>query len=117
MERHIPIYCLLTVTVAPAQPTIFTKEGSGRGQGLIYAVSSRGTQTLAEPATPAKAGDSIVIECTGLGAVDQPTPADSAAPESPIVKAVGPVSASIGGAPATVASAGPAPGDAVAVVV
>ncbi len=98
------------VTIAAAAPGIFTKDGSGQAQGIVYAVASGGAQTLAEPATPAHVGDSIVIECTGLGAIDQPVLAGTTAPGSPAAKAVSPVSVTIGGASAQVISAGLIPG-------
>ena len=44
------------VTVAAAAPGIFTKDGSGQAQGMIYAAGSGGPQTLAEPATPSRWG-------------------------------------------------------------
>src|SRR5450432_2538794 len=56
-----------TVTVAPAQPAVFTQDKSGTGQASVYAVRDDGTQVLADGANPVTPGDSIVIECAGLG--------------------------------------------------
>jgi uncharacterized protein (TIGR03437 family) len=55
-----------SVIVAAAHPGIFTKDGSGLGQGLIYKANGA-TGTLADSVNPVKAGDTIVIYCTGLG--------------------------------------------------
>jgi uncharacterized protein (TIGR03437 family) len=55
-----------SVIVAAAHPGIFTKDGSGQGQGLIYKASGA-TSTLADSTNPVKAGDIVVIYCTGLG--------------------------------------------------
>jgi uncharacterized protein (TIGR03437 family) len=65
-----------TLQVATAQPGIFTKNQAGTGQGIITLGNSK---TLAEPGTPAKPGDTVVIYCTGLGAVNPPVVAGTAA--------------------------------------
>ena len=57
---------------------------------------------------PAKAGDSILIRCSGLGAVD-PVDAGTVAPE-PASKTVNPVTVNIGGQDAAVWFAGLLPG-------
>jgi uncharacterized protein (TIGR03437 family) len=95
--------------VASAQPAIFTADDSGKGQGLIYSIAADGSQTLANPAAPAKAGDSILIRCSGLGAVDPAVAAGTVAPE-PASKTVNPVTVSIGGQDAPVSFAGLLPG-------
>jgi uncharacterized protein (TIGR03437 family) len=96
------------VTIAPAQPAIFTKENKGEGQALIF--KEDGT-TLAEPGTPVAAGDLIIVRSTGLGAVDPPVAAGEAAPESPRANVVAPVSLTIGGIDAEVVSAVLDPGN------
>lgn len=55
-----------SLVVAQAEPGIFTVSQTGSGQGSI--VKSDGV-TLAQPGTPASIGETIVIYCTGLGAV------------------------------------------------
>lgn len=97
------------VTVALAQPAIFTKNQTGKGQGLIFVATPSGP-ALAQPSSPAKARDVIVLYCSGLGAVDPPIPAGTAAPSSPLSQTVNPVSLSIGGVEAEVSFAGPTPG-------
>jgi uncharacterized protein (TIGR03437 family) len=97
------------MAVASAQPAIFTADDSGKGQGLIYTVAADGSQTLAGPGAPAKPGDSILIRCSGLGAVDPAVAAGTAAPE-PASKTVNPATVSIGGQDAVVSFAGLLPG-------
>lgn len=82
-----------SIIVATTHPAVLTKDGSGRGQGLIYDTSG-GVKTLADGSNPAKAGDPVVIYCAGLGL----TAADGTAINTPLV--------SIGGQPAFVSYAG-----------
>ena len=97
------------ITVAAAQPAVFTKEQTGKGQGLIF-VASPGGLRLADAASPARAEDAIVIYCSGLGAVSPPVAAGAAALSSPLSTTVNPVSVTIGGREAQVFFAGLAPG-------
>ncbi len=99
-----------TVTVAPAQPAIFTQDKSGTGQASVYAVRDDGTQVLADAANPVTAGDSIVIQCAGLGAVNPAVAAGTSAPDSPLSATVNTVTVSIGGVDAPVTSAALEPG-------
>ncbi|HEV2687782.1 MAG TPA: hypothetical protein VGV35_04485, partial [Bryobacteraceae bacterium] len=98
------------VTVAAAQPAVFTPSQSGKGQGyaLVHALS--GTETLADSVHPAHANDVVVIYCAGLGltnpAVESGTPS-SLTTLSPTVNSV---TVSMGGQNATVLFAGLAPG-------
>lgn len=100
------------VTVAPAQPAIFTADRSGSGQGSIFALQQDGGQTLADPSHPVTAGDRIVIQCAGLGAVNPSIPDGAPAPDSPAAATVYPVSVSIGGVDAAVSFSGLTPGTA-----
>ncbi len=54
------------VTVAAAQPAIFTQDKSGSGQASVFVIQADGSKTLADPAHPASAGDAITIQCAGL---------------------------------------------------
>jgi uncharacterized protein (TIGR03437 family) len=90
-----------------AQPAIFTLNQSGSGQGII--TGSDGV-TLAQPGTPAHIGETVVIYCTGLGAVVPAVATGAAAPASPLSFVEAHVDAQIGNQPATVAFAGLAPG-------
>jgi uncharacterized protein (TIGR03437 family) len=93
------------ISVAPAQPAVFTADGSGSGQGDIFDV----TGALVDGSHPAKAGDTVVIYCAGLGAVDQPVTVTLPAPDSPLSNTVNPASVTIGGEAATVSFAGLVP--------
>ena len=89
-----------SVTVAAAQPAIYTKDRTGGGQGMIHVLAEGAPLRLAEPGSPARAGDMIAITCTGLGAVEPDTRAGDAAPEQPPL-ARAPVTVRIGDVEAT----------------
>ena len=94
-----------TVSVAPAQPAVFTKDQSGHGQGVIV---NGITNQLADTGAPVKAGDIVVIYCTGLGAVNPSvSPGTAATAATPTVQSV---TVTIGGQNAVVAYAGLTPG-------
>jgi uncharacterized protein (TIGR03437 family) len=97
------------LTIAPAQPAVFTQDQSGKGAGAITVVKTNGTQFSADPSHPASAGDTLVIYCAGLGAVTPFVATGAAAPSSPPAKASSTVTVTIGGQPATVAFAGLTP--------
>jgi uncharacterized protein (TIGR03437 family) len=73
-----------SVILAAAAPGIFTVDSSGKGQGIIIGVDSSGNQALADSSHPVKAGQAIVIYCTGLGEVDPPVATGSPAPLAPL---------------------------------
>jgi uncharacterized protein (TIGR03437 family) len=85
---------------------ILTVGGNG-GQGLIY-ITSSGAQTLADNQNPATAGDEILIQVSGLGAVS-PALDSRTGPPTPIPQTVNAVSLTIGGVSAPVLSAGLSP--------
>jgi uncharacterized protein (TIGR03437 family) len=98
------------VTVAAAQPAIFTQDGSGQGPGMIVDMQPDGTQFMVTADNPASANDTLVIYCSGLGPVDPPVAAgDVIAPDSPGSQTTNTVTVTIGGVPATVQFAGVAP--------
>ena len=93
------------VTLSTAQPGIFTKDA--QGQGAILDVQFR----LVDAANPVAAGEAIQIFCEGLGPVNPPVNAGSAAPSAPpFALATEEVSVTVGGLPATVLFKGLAPG-------
>ncbi len=96
------------VIIASAQPALFTEDRSGKGRGIIVGVRPDGTAVPA--GQPVSADFVIVIYCSGLGAVDPPVSAGTAASLSVLSRTVNPVTVTIGGRPATVAFAGLAPG-------
>jgi uncharacterized protein (TIGR03437 family) len=74
------------VGVAPAQPAIFTVNQSGQGQGVIV---NGLTNVVADKSAPVTAGDTVVIYCTGLGAVTPPVaPGKAATGQTPTVATV-----------------------------
>jgi uncharacterized protein (TIGR03437 family) len=93
------------LVIAPAQPAVFTADGSGTGQGYVY--SSTGIR--ADRNHPVKSGDTVVVYCAGLGMVNPPVPAGYPAPANPLSHTANPVTATIGGIPAHVAFAGLTP--------
>ncbi len=95
-----------SITVAETQPAIFTKDQSGRGQGVILDTSFR----FAEPGNAVRAGDVIIIYCSGLGATDPAVAAGAAAPGSPLSGVTNFVRLTIGGVDAQVFFGGLAPG-------
>jgi uncharacterized protein (TIGR03437 family) len=94
-----------SVTVAAAQPAIYTKDRTGGGQGMIRVINEGSPSRLAEPDSPAQPGDMVAITCTGLGAVEPASRAGEAAPEQPPAT-VAAVAVTIGGveAPGAVAT-------------
>lgn len=93
--------------VAAAQPGIFTKNQQGTGQGIVV----RSDQvTLAEPGTPARAGEAVVIYGTGLGPVSEVVAAGTPAPGSPLARTLRTVTVAVGGKAAQVLFAGLTPG-------
>jgi uncharacterized protein (TIGR03437 family) len=97
------------VTIASAQPAIFTQDQSGQGAAIVVDTQADGTQFLVTADNPATAGDTITIYCAGLGPVDPPVNAGAVAPDSPGSQTISPVTVTIGGVPATVQFAGLAP--------
>jgi uncharacterized protein (TIGR03437 family) len=67
---------------------------------------------LVDSANPAKAGDVVVVYCTGLGATNPAVRSGEAAPTPPaaLAKVTTPVSVTVGGQPAVVQYAGLTPG-------
>jgi uncharacterized protein (TIGR03437 family) len=95
-----------TITVAAARPGIFTTTQDGKGQGVIMDVANR----LVDANNPAKAGDVVVVYCTGLGATSPAMRSGEAAPPSPLARVVTPATVTIGGQPGAVQFAGLTPG-------
>jgi uncharacterized protein (TIGR03437 family) len=98
------------VTIAAAQPAIFTQDLSGKGQGIVVAVNADGSQYFPQPGSPASAGAVLVIYCAGLGAVQPSIGAGLPAGFSPLSATSNLVTVSIGGVDAPVLFAGLTPG-------
>lgn len=98
------------VTIAASQPAIFTQNNQGTGYGAILGVKADGTQFIVDANNRVSAGDVLVIYCAGLGTVDQPVAAGTAAPSTePLARTVNPVTVKVGGKDATVLFSGLAP--------
>jgi uncharacterized protein (TIGR03437 family) len=94
-----------SVAVAAAQPAVFSKNGSGQGQGLIVAENGG----LAEPGNAVRPGSVVVIYCSGLGEVTPGVQAEQPAPDEPLARAANLVKVTMGGAEARVDFAGLVP--------
>jgi uncharacterized protein (TIGR03437 family) len=95
------------LVISSAQPGVFTVNQQGTGPGIIF--KSDGV-TLAQGSTPAIPGETVVMYCTGLGAVSPPVPEGTPAPSSPLSNTVNPVTVTIGGQNAFVSFSGLTPG-------
>jgi uncharacterized protein (TIGR03437 family) len=105
VQRDLTQAAPTSVTIADAQPGIYTanQQGSGQGAVLNSDYSYNGSRA-------ASRGDYIQIFCTGLGAVTNPPPTGAAAPNTPLSYTVSTVTASIAGINAPVLFSGLAPG-------
>jgi uncharacterized protein (TIGR03437 family) len=110
VEQNLAYSLPEPVTLASAQPGVFTQDQSGAGIGVIVVVQPDGTQFEADSSHPATAGDALMIYCAGLGAVNPPVATGSAAPTLPLANTSNAVTVTIGGQPAKVLFAGLAPG-------
>lgn len=90
------------VTVAAAAPAIFFAPTA--------AVLKNADFSLVGAANPARAGDVILVYCTGLGATSATQPTGTLVPPTVISNTAIPVTATMGGKPATVAYAIASPG-------
>lgn len=110
IQRGATLSAPLRVTIAESQPALFSKNSTGGGQGLIERVSGDGSRSLAEPGTPARPGDVLVIYATGLGAVSGNVNVADASPSSPLAETLEPVTILVGEVAANVSFAGLTPG-------
>ena len=84
-----------SVAIAPTQPAVFAQNN---GYGVVFDVKPNSSaQVLVDSEHPISAGDALVIYCSGLGVVDPPANAGTAAPSSPPATTTNSVSVSIGG--------------------
>ncbi len=94
------------LTVLPASPGIFTADSSGTGQAL----AGNPDGTLNGSGNPAAAGSYIVLYATGGGMTSPQVPDGSVVIAGQLPQPILPVTAQIGGQPATVLYAGGAVG-------
>ncbi len=97
----------IRVATGAAQPAVFTRDQSGKGQGIILDPQFR----FYDAANPGQAGGSFVIYASGLGEVDPPATAGEAASSTSLHRLKRPVKVTVGGVEvAGIAFAGLAPG-------
>jgi uncharacterized protein (TIGR03437 family) len=101
VTRGTTISTPVSVTIAAAQPTVFTVDGTGKGQAVAYHDGQPGV--LADVSNPASPGETISIECVGLGAVLPSIDAGTISPDSSSTART--VTLQINGASASVLSA------------
>jgi uncharacterized protein (TIGR03437 family) len=94
----------VSVPVVSAEPGIFTYSAGGTTYGAIL----HANYVLADTAHPAVAGETLLIYCTGLGAVSLPQSSGVAA--SAVVSTTVMPAVTIGGVKATISYSGLAPG-------
>jgi uncharacterized protein (TIGR03437 family) len=96
----------MPIILAGANPAFFTTTGSGTGQGIII----RPDGNVAQPGTPAQAGDELTIYAAGLGPTNPGASAGDPATVMPLLWTAGTATMTIGGQPARVDFSGLAPG-------
>jgi len=94
------------VNLVASEPGVFTLSQNGSGTAIAVIVHADGSSALAGPGASAKAGDALVIYCTGLGAVSPRAVAGTPIPLQPLSTAIDPVTVTIGGVNAPVFFAG-----------
>jgi uncharacterized protein (TIGR03437 family) len=109
VQRANAISVPVPIAIFENQPAILATAGNGAGQGHIYRITNAGEQVLADAASPAKAGDTLVIYSVGLGPVNPSLKSGDPAPLS-LEPITGTAAVTIGGVPAAVAFAGLTPG-------
>jgi uncharacterized protein (TIGR03437 family) len=100
----------IAVSIAAADPAIFTTDLSGKGQGHIYVTPTSTSQVLAAPVSPATTGDYLILYCSGLGATEPPSTSGLPAPFDSLRPTAAGVGLTIGGVSATVLFSGLTPG-------
>jgi uncharacterized protein (TIGR03437 family) len=100
----------ITVRVGDYAPGIYTLDSTGRGQAA--AVNQNGTFNGPGTGgtTPASPGSVIAIYVTGGGQTNPPSLTGTVSPLTTLLRLTAPVTATVGGLPATVEFAGAAPG-------
>ncbi len=98
------------IDMAQAQPAFFSTSGLPGGPGVIVDYPASGAAAyVVNAGAPAHVGDTIVLYCTGLGAVS-PAVGDGAAPGQQLSNTVGTAKVMVGGQSAHVGFAGLTPG-------
>jgi uncharacterized protein (TIGR03437 family) len=98
------------VSLISSQPGVFTQAANGQGIGVVVIAHADGSWVEVGGANSAKAGDTLVIYCTGLGDVSPRVIAGLPVPPSPLSNTIDPVTLTIGGKNVPIFFAGPTPG-------
>jgi uncharacterized protein (TIGR03437 family) len=97
-----------TITIAPTSPAVFTTTSDGKGDAItVHANFSPVRRVTGESA---QTGETIILFCTGLGAVNNFSSAGSAAPSSPLATTIQTPTVLMDGRSAQVTFSGLAPG-------
>jgi uncharacterized protein (TIGR03437 family) len=106
VRRNLAASTSQVVNLMPAAPAILAVNEQGTGAGLIFHAAN---SHLVTPTAPAHAGETLVIYCTGLGALKSALKSGELSPNPP-PEATNTPQVSIGGITAPVVFAGAAPG-------
>jgi uncharacterized protein (TIGR03437 family) len=98
------------VSLISSQPGVFTQSANGQGIGVVVIAHADGSWVEVGNGNSAKAGDTLVIYCTGLGDVSPRVIAGLPVPPSPLSHTIDPVTLTIGGKNVPIFFAGPTPG-------
>jgi uncharacterized protein (TIGR03437 family) len=98
------------VSLISSQPGVFTQSANGQGIGVVVIAHADGSWVEVGNGNSAKAGDTLVIYCTGLGDVSPRVIAGLPVPPSPLSQTIDPVTLTIGGKNVPIFFAGPTPG-------
>jgi uncharacterized protein (TIGR03437 family) len=98
------------VSLISSQPGVFTQSANGQGIGVVVIAHADGSWVEVGNGNSAKAGDTLVIYCTGLGDVSPRVIAGLPVPPSPLSNTIDPVTLTIGGKNVPIFFAGPTPG-------
>jgi uncharacterized protein (TIGR03437 family) len=97
-----------SITIAVASPGVFTITSDGKGNAIAVHADFRLVRKIT--GENAQADETIILFCTGLGAVDNFSSAGTVAPSSPLASTVQKPTVSMDGRPAQVTFSGLAPG-------
>ena len=105
--RNLAVSVSQVLNLLPAAPAILSVNQQGTGAGLVLHAAD---SSLVTTSAPAKAGENLVIYCTGLGALQSTTLKSGQLPPNPPPDTVNTPQVTIGGANATVTLSGAAVG-------
>ena len=110
VTRNNAVSAPQSVSVVSSLPSVFTQNQSGQGLGAIIILHPDGSWNLAGANSPAHAGDTLEIYCTGLGDTNPRTVSGFPATASPLLWAIDQVTLTVGGVNVPVSFYGLTPG-------